>query len=328
MPQRRVIRSWVRLLKWAITIPTALGILLVMLSVVVNYRCVAPNGDTLFIGRGHVYRTWNGGYSPADFGADQLGWHITRVSIGCYSLAEQVGLRPTGGLMESAPVYDRSSRPRRFRHTLLTPYLLPVLFIALWLWFADRKPLQRRRITINAYRAGRRAVIAIAVAWCVSLVIHVWIKSPWIAVCFSSGGFQLDLLDAARSRARPFNPPLPTVAIQQARTRYNKGVEIELPLESTAEFSIELRRQIHWWPVFEPNLTGVGIDISGMIARVNSRFLAPLWIATLLIGMPILAVWARGCRPPPGECADCGYSLTGNSSGRCPECGTQVQKQV
>ncbi len=29
-------------------------------------------------------------------------------------------------------------------------------------------------------------------------------------------------------------------------------------------------------------------------------------------------------RPKVGHCAHCGYDLTGNASGRCPECGTAV----
>jgi hypothetical protein len=29
-------------------------------------------------------------------------------------------------------------------------------------------------------------------------------------------------------------------------------------------------------------------------------------------------------RHPPGHCQHCGYSLTGNTSGVCPECGTAV----
>lgn len=28
--------------------------------------------------------------------------------------------------------------------------------------------------------------------------------------------------------------------------------------------------------------------------------------------------------PPPGHCWKCGYDLTGNVSGVCPECGTKV----
>ncbi len=32
----------------------------------------------------------------------------------------------------------------------------------------------------------------------------------------------------------------------------------------------------------------------------------------------------RRRRIPPGHCQKCGYNLTGNVSGRCPECGTGV----
>ncbi len=28
--------------------------------------------------------------------------------------------------------------------------------------------------------------------------------------------------------------------------------------------------------------------------------------------------------PPPGHCRQCGYNLTGNVSGVCPECGTKI----
>ena len=31
---------------------------------------------------------------------------------------------------------------------------------------------------------------------------------------------------------------------------------------------------------------------------------------------------------PPGHCQTCGYNLTGNVSGRCPECGTDVAADV
>lgn len=35
----------------------------------------------------------------------------------------------------------------------------------------------------------------------------------------------------------------------------------------------------------------------------------------------IMPVWRLLRRRPPGSCAHCGYDLTGNRSGRCPECG-------
>ena len=40
-------------------------------------------------------------------------------------------------------------------------------------------------------------------------------------------------------------------------------------------------------------------------------------------GLAIATVIWRRPRPyPPGHCQKCGYSLLGNVSGRCPECGT------
>jgi len=35
--------------------------------------------------------------------------------------------------------------------------------------------------------------------------------------------------------------------------------------------------------------------------------------------------WEGLFRPPPGYCQKCGYDLTGNVSGRCPECGAKVE---
>lgn len=34
-----------------------------------------------------------------------------------------------------------------------------------------------------------------------------------------------------------------------------------------------------------------------------------------------IVVWYWG---KPENCPKCGYDLTGNASGRCPECGTQI----
>jgi predicted RNA-binding Zn-ribbon protein involved in translation (DUF1610 family) len=50
----------------------------------------------------------------------------------------------------------------------------------------------------------------------------------------------------------------------------------------------------------------------------------PLWIP-LAILIP-LAVWLfrRAYHTPPAVCRSCGYDLTGNVSGECPECGTAV----
>jgi hypothetical protein len=59
--------------------------------------------------------------------------------------------------------------------------------------------------------------------------------------------------------------------------------------------------------------------------RGNPVFV-PLWIPAVAL-LTFSAVWYRRSRPPkPGFCR-CGYDLTGNVSGRCPECGRTVDLQ-
>jgi hypothetical protein len=50
----------------------------------------------------------------------------------------------------------------------------------------------------------------------------------------------------------------------------------------------------------------------------------PMWIPFLTFGGPTAFLfWRDRRRIPPGHCR-CGYSLTGNTSGVCPECGEKV----
>lgn len=51
----------------------------------------------------------------------------------------------------------------------------------------------------------------------------------------------------------------------------------------------------------------------------------PLWMPLALIGLPtVLLFWRDRGRIPPGHCQKCGYDLTGNVSGVCPECGERI----
>jgi hypothetical protein len=50
----------------------------------------------------------------------------------------------------------------------------------------------------------------------------------------------------------------------------------------------------------------------------------PLWLPFLILLIPTLLLWRRDRKPRPGFCRQCDYDLTGNISGRCPECGTPI----
>lgn len=66
-----------------------------------------------------------------------------------------------------------------------------------------------------------------------------------------------------------------------------------------------------WWP----------------IVRSGEALVMPVWIPAMAISIPaILSRWLRRQRPQ-GSCRRCGYELTGNVSGICPECGTSIEAQ-
>lgn len=49
----------------------------------------------------------------------------------------------------------------------------------------------------------------------------------------------------------------------------------------------------------------------------------PLWIPLIPLLTDTLFLWRRDRRPRAGHCS-CGYNLTGNVSGICPECGRPI----
>jgi len=54
-----------------------------------------------------------------------------------------------------------------------------------------------------------------------------------------------------------------------------------------------------------------------------------LWLPLLLTAIPTAWLWHRDRRRiRPGCCLRCGYDLTGNTSGVCPECGDKVHPPV
>jgi hypothetical protein len=65
-------------------------------------------------------------------------------------------------------------------------------------------------------------------------------------------------------------------------------------------------------------------SVGGPLTDCDIEFILPLWIPAALAAIPTVLLWWRDRRFPHGFCQACGYDLTGNVSGRCPECGEPV----
>ena len=54
------------------------------------------------------------------------------------------------------------------------------------------------------------------------------------------------------------------------------------------------------------------------------QYWIPLWMPLMFPLFVCVVIWWRNRRYPSDHCLKCGYNLTGNQSGICPECGTNA----
>lgn len=68
------------------------------------------------------------------------------------------------------------------------------------------------------------------------------------------------------------------------------------------------------------------VFFSGILIMVVVALVAPLWDMVIFFLIPMLLAiwWPVRAVVISGHCRECGYNLTGNESGICPECGTEV----
>ena len=78
------------------------------------------------------------------------------------------------------------------------------------------------------------------------------------------------------------------------------------------------------WIIGGPASSPIWLPAHNATSSGWTAYSLPLWIPLLLIAFPTAIIWWRDRRIPPGHCQHCGYSLTGNTSGVCPECGTAI----
>lgn len=79
-----------------------------------------------------------------------------------------------------------------------------------------------------------------------------------------------------------------------------------------------------WVPRSSPLVAQQSRGPNPIRKAVGSQTFFPLWIPFVLIAVPTAFLWYGDRYIPPGHCQKCGYDLTGNTSGVCPECGERI----
>jgi hypothetical protein len=78
-----------------------------------------------------------------------------------------------------------------------------------------------------------------------------------------------------------------------------------------------------------------GVGLAAAMSPLSTRWFVAAFVATsLACGVAADVLWdrpkrlrrLRRKRSERGQCVECGYSLAGNVSGVCPECGRRVEK--
>ena len=199
---------------------------------------------------------------------------------------------------------ERPSLPLAANATARTIQLVPSGPVA----SAKVDPMLRAPRTSRTLKnAGVIASIVILSAWVLSLcwaVGYGGVHGKWKwSVVSSAGGVRV-----SRSGSEPGGWQVTSSPWQRAQAAWTNDqlrvlrrswLGLRMPEVFTSEsFGTRGRGQFHVW--------------------------VPFWLPFFLVILPTVLFWWLGRRQPMGFCRSCGYNLTGNVSGVCPECGRAV----
>jgi hypothetical protein len=98
-----------------------------------------------------------------------------------------------------------------------------------------------------------------------------------------------------------------------------------LPPGSQPGWTVTNRRGHEWPPGWFPRIER---GLTATLFGPKTRIIVPVWVPVVLIGTVTAFLWyVDRRRTHLGHCQHCGYDLTGNVSGRCPECGTAIERE-
>jgi len=115
---------------------------------------------------------------------------------------------------------------------------------------------------------------------------------------------------------------------EQGRIQLKQGSLLSGPRDGKGGLAVYRPARFEVDPQMNPTwrFGGFQMDTGGF----TERFYLPHWfvICVLIIAPGVWSLqWARRKAPGADGCIDCGYDLTGNQSGQCPECGAGLESE-
>ncbi|MCC6360853.1 MAG: hypothetical protein IT450_19110 [Phycisphaerales bacterium] len=111
----------------------------------------------------------------------------------------------------------------------------------------------------------------------------------------------------------------------------DSNIDLEITVDETAAtFELGISSEPVWPPIFRTREYAGGlIQLKTRLARQSIVLRVPTLVAACLLALfPIVRIVGLARHRDVGpKCVRCDYSLTGNMSGRCPECGEVVTGQ-
>jgi hypothetical protein len=151
---------------------------------------------------------------------------------------------------------------------------------------------------------ARRATLKWAATVLCALLAALWGLSFWFEVlCWDGAGSPLVVLGKGTIKVSP--------DWQYAEWWMPTGFTFDVHREAFwAPFTF-------WWPFRYAVSATCSVTVVPCWMLFSGPFFATVWL------------WYRGhARYRSGYCRRCGYDLTGNVSGRCPECGTEIREKT
>lgn len=171
----------------------------------------------------------------------------------------------------------------------------------------NRRRFRSRRLLIGLSTACLLATVAGWIASCFYRAHVLYGASSWHVSAIFDRGSAVILLDTT-----PTKPEMQRLKIIDMRSH-----------AAIAKRAIELGIDPSSFPNYNHGFFAPWVDNSEYPTQLIVG--VPAWIPVLVFGLPVaLGYWHKRRSLRGDGCRVCGYNLTGNVTGRCPECGGKV----